>query len=160
MANLNKTCAICKKKYSYCPTCASDARKPSWMAVFCCENCRTLYNVINDFRYEKISKEEAFNILSKLDLSVAEELPRNFKESFDEILSVKVEEKIEESIVETVDISSDEVEEVTVEEKIIEQEVIVKDEIVVDETIKEDPVKPRKRNYNKKTNVVENINEE
>lgn len=86
MAKLNRTCAICHKKYSYCPTCGSDLHKPTWLAVFCCENCKDLYNVINDYGHKSLSKEEAFCKLNTLDLSCINELPDNFKQILNEIL--------------------------------------------------------------------------
>ena len=109
MAKLNRTCTICHKKYSYCPTCAVDSNKPTWMAVFCCEGCKDLYNLINDYRYKLLSKEEAFYKLNGLDLSNVDKLPDNFKFMLNEILSVKgnskeevIEEVIEETIEETI----------------------------------------------------------
>ena len=108
MAKLNRTCGICKTKYSYCPTCAADAHKPTWMAVFCSENCKDLYDVINDYKYEKLNKEKAHQRLNDLDLSSTSKLPENFKLIVDEILtkekqiemnmSENIEEKISDNI--------------------------------------------------------------
>lgn len=86
MAKLNRTCGICKDKYSYCPTCAADAHKPTWMAVFCSENCREFYNVINDYKHKKVNNENAYKKLKALDLSSLSKLPENFKLIVDEIL--------------------------------------------------------------------------
>lgn len=96
MAKLNRTCGICRKKYSYCPSCAADAKKPTWMAIFCSENCRELYNVLNDYDNKHLSEEEAFILLNNLDLSCSKELPGYYKPIFDRIFnSVKEKEEQE-----------------------------------------------------------------
>lgn len=138
MAKVNRTCIVCHKKYSYCGTCAADINKPTWMAVFCCENCRTLYNTINDYRRGSLSKEKAADILNKLDHSSAEELPKNFKESFDEIMANK--EVTEEPVVEEIVVP------VTEESAVTEEATI---------EFKTEPIKHKKR---KKT-LIENIEE-
>lgn len=86
MAKKIRTCIICHKKYSYCPSCAADANKPTWMFVFCSENCRAIYNVINDYRYKKLSKEEAAQKLGELDLSCSDVMIEDFQNVISEIL--------------------------------------------------------------------------
>ena len=139
MAKLNRTCGICRKKYSYCPSCAADANKPTWLAIFCCENCRDLYNVINDYEYKHLTKKEALDKLNNLDLSNVEALPGSLKQVFDEILKQEKEELFVESsnIEEAIEV---------VEEKIIEKEIVV-----------EEQPKVRKRSNNKKTIVNNNL---
>lgn len=159
MAKLNRTCCICKKKYSYCPTCMADAKKPTWMILFCGENCRDLYNVLNDYNYKLLSKEEAFDKLKGLDLSCTNELPWNFKEMLNEILSVcsdVKEEIVEEPIQEELIVEP--VVEQIVEETVVE-EVSVQEEKVIEETeevenkvIEEEIKKPKSR---RKTKNVE-----
>lgn len=142
MAKLNKVCIVCHKKYEYCPSCSGDANKPSWMAVFCCDNCRILYNTINDYRHKLLSKEKAFEILNKLDLSYVNELPKNFKESFDEIMKAEKIETVLESVV---------MAEPSMEEFVINS--------VIEETAIENTEKPVKYKKRKKINVMENIEE-
>ena len=155
MAKLNRVCGICKTKYSYCPTCAADANKPTWMAVFCSENCREVYNVLNDCRYHSLSKKDAFNKLSALHLSCASTLPVYFKETLNEILEEgKTKEVIEEVIVEEIMNAP-----ISMEEQAIEKDVI-KNEIVEAEVVKEEPLRNKKRNYNKKANVIEKTENE
>lgn len=159
MANLNRTCCICKKKYSYCGSCAADYLKPTWMILFCGEDCRNLYNVLNDYSHKLLSKEEAFDKLKGLDLSSTNDLPWNFKEMLDEILSVGSdvkEEIVEESVVE--ELIAEPVVEQIVEEAVVE-EVSMQKEKVIEETeevenkvIEEEIKKPKSR---KKTKNVE-----
>ena len=161
MAKINRTCIACHKKYSYCGTCAADANKPTWMAIFCCENCRNLYNTINDYRHKLLSKEEAYKKLKELKLSSAEELPKSFKESFDEIMreEVKVKKVVEVKIPkETVIEESNEtpVAETIQETKVIEEK--VEEKVEETKAIEEMVMKPRKKNYYRK-NTVENTEE-
>lgn len=133
MAKLNRVCCVCKQQYKYCPTCAVDAKKPTWMAVFCCENCKNLYDVINDYRYGKISKEEALNKLNTLDLSSTDDLPENFKKMLNEILAVKeqVEVLVEEttkSVVLAYEVKEENTEEISVEKIDIEKPVVQQSE--------------------------------
>lgn len=95
MAKLNRTCGICRKKYSYCPSCAVDENKPTWMSIFCSENCRKLYNIIINYDSNIISKEDAFTKVNSLDLSCANQLPENFKVLLNEIVLVEIAEKEE-----------------------------------------------------------------
>lgn len=151
MAKVNRVCIICHEKYSYCPTCASDAKKPTWMSIFCGENCRNLYNVINDYNHKLLSKEEAFDKLNKLDLSCVDELPKNFRAVINEVLNKRhdvkeevVEEIAEEAISEDLNIEES-IEEISIkEEKEIEKETI--------EVIKGEIKKPKSK---KKTKSVE-----
>lgn len=85
MSRPNRICTICKCHYSYCPTCLKDINKPTWRAAFCCDNCHDLYNVINDYRCKKITKEEALNKLKPLDLSCSDKLSDGAKKILDEI---------------------------------------------------------------------------
>lgn len=162
MAKLNRICTICHKKYSYCPTCGSDINKPTWMAVFCEENCKDLYNVINDYRHKSLSKEEAFCKLNILDLSCINELPDNFKQILDEILNEKHNEKdvFVEINKEDIEVENVEQEVELVNEEIIQAKIGTENIDSVETTdipeVSEDLnlaesnyKKTRKRNYNK-----------
>lgn len=139
MAKLNRTCGICRKKYSYCPSCAADEKKPTWMAIFCSENCRELYNVITNYKSNIISKEDAFIKVNSLDLHCTNELPENFKLLLDEIISTEIKEKDEE-IVEELTMENLDVKQIDVENIITENEEVIQEE---------KSIKPKKRNYNK-----------
>lgn len=69
MVKLNKTCCVCGSKYSYCPSCGNSASKPSWMASFCSENCKKVYEAAASFNMKKMMAEEAKSILDTCDLS-------------------------------------------------------------------------------------------
>lgn len=144
MAKLNRTCGICKTKYSYCPTCAADAHKPTWMAVFCSENCREIYNVLDDCRYRSLSKKEAYERLSVVDLSCTDKLPGYFKETLDEILEeekVNVEEVISEEIITTP---------LVIEEAFEEKNIVIKEQSVEEIAIKDEVIEEIKKPRPKK----------
>ena len=85
MANLNRTCCLCGTKYSYCPSCTTDRNKPSWMTVFCSENCRNIYNTTTKYGMKKINANEAKNDLDICDLSNKEQFNAHAKKMLDEI---------------------------------------------------------------------------
>ena len=69
MAKYNRICLTCKSQYSYCPSCSADKAKPTWMNIYCSENCRTLFNASSDFFAGDMTKEQAKEIVDKADLS-------------------------------------------------------------------------------------------
>lgn len=83
MAN-NRTCALCGKEYSYCPTCRNDSNKPAWYKLFDSENCKTIFNALNNYKFKLISKEEAQDILKDCDLTI--ELNERYRKEIDEIM--------------------------------------------------------------------------
>nr|WP_270248912.1 hypothetical protein [Coprococcus catus] len=103
MAKLNRKCIICGTRYSYCPHCSEDANKPTWMAIFCGENCKDIYTTLDDFRDGRISREDAQIVLNGLDLSPIEKLPKNFQEIFNEIIVKKDIEAMAETVEDTAD---------------------------------------------------------
>lgn len=69
MAHLNKKCLCDNTKYSYCPDCSrADALKPTWYSEFCSESCMTLWTTLTKFGMNTLSKSEAKEIISSLDL--------------------------------------------------------------------------------------------
>ena len=88
---------------SYCPHCSEDANKPTWMAIFCGENCKDIYTTLDDFRDGRISREDAQIVLNGLDLSPIEKLPKNFQEIFNEIIVKKDIEAMAETVEDTAD---------------------------------------------------------
>ena len=150
MAKLNRKCIICHKKYSYCPSCAADSNKPTWMILFCSNNCRDLYNILNDYSHKLLTKEDAYNKLKGLEISCADELPWNFKENLNEILNAGI--AIEEDAVKPL-ITEDVVEEQKISIKEVNKQngKVIKEETVKNEIIEEvNEEEIRKPRYNKK----------
>ena len=69
MGKLNRTCIICGKKYSYCNNCQSDANKPTWYFIFDSQNCHDIYEVCTQYRDKEITVAQAYEKISKLDIS-------------------------------------------------------------------------------------------
>ena len=69
MASKNRKCLSCGAKYSYCPTCSRvDALEPAWKSEFCSEDCMTLWTALTKYNMEFITKDEAKDIVSNLNL--------------------------------------------------------------------------------------------
>lgn len=69
MAQKNKKCLACQVKYSYCPDCSrADKLAPAWKSEFCSEQCATLWTTLTKFGMNMLSKSEAKEIISALDL--------------------------------------------------------------------------------------------
>lgn len=84
----NRTCIICNKEYHYCPTCGEDYSKPSWYAIFDGERCHDIYDICVDYRDKKISAEEAYEKISKYDISDIDNFVPVTKNQIKEILEL------------------------------------------------------------------------
>lgn len=83
----NKTCVICQKKYSYCPSCSKDYDKPDWYMLFDGDNCYKIYDICTSYRDNKISKKKAFELITKCDLADLENFNEGTKGQIKEMLS-------------------------------------------------------------------------
>ena len=65
----NRSCLACGVKYSYCPNCSrADKLAPAWKAEFCSESCMTLWTVLTKFGMGRLSKVDAQEMISALNL--------------------------------------------------------------------------------------------
>ncbi len=62
-----RTCVICGKKYSYCPNCSAYLDKPRWMFMFDDEKCKNIYDVLNAYKTNSMSADEAKAKLNRID---------------------------------------------------------------------------------------------
>lgn len=67
MAKTLRTCVLCGTKYEHCGHCGQTSEP--WKNIFCEENCRDVWKVLNSYDGKLITKEDAAEKLSKLDLS-------------------------------------------------------------------------------------------
>lgn len=87
----NATCIICGKKYHLCISCErTKATWKKWKIITDSENCYNIYNVVNDYNFNKISKEEARNLLEQLDLKEVSTFNENVQELIKDIMAEKV----------------------------------------------------------------------
>ena len=77
-----RKCLVCGNEYTYCRSCPKDARKETWYALYDNENCKNISQALTDYNFNKITKEEAKELLSKCDLSI------NLKEYYRNTLEV------------------------------------------------------------------------
>lgn len=85
----NRTCFLCGKKYSYCPTCSKDKLKPTWYAMFCSEECHDVDAILSDCTAGNITEEVA---AAKLREAKADKIVMNNADSkayIEKLLAVK-----------------------------------------------------------------------
>ena len=93
MSKTNRTCFFCGNSYYYCPTCPGDLNKPSWYALWCSEQCKSLDNIVAAHRSGKITTEKAKNKIKELNINIKDlKFAREtLKEYFNMIMSYKSE---------------------------------------------------------------------
>lgn len=102
---VNRECIICKSSYHYCPTCGSDSSKPTWYFIFDGENCHDIYEVCTQYRDKIITAEEAYETISKLDISKIENFADVTRLQIEEIIRLH-KEKVSQPVVEEKKIES------------------------------------------------------
>ena len=85
MKKNNKTCICCQKKYTFCLNCSDFDHLPRWMAIYHDENCKKISDVVSNYNFNHITKEQAREILDQCDLSNKENFNKMVKETIDEI---------------------------------------------------------------------------
>ena len=89
MAKLNRVCFTCGKKHSYCPTCYGDMSLETWHIMFDNDNCKTIFNIINQHFYKHITIDEAISQLEKCDLRELDTFNEDIKKEVSDILTQK-----------------------------------------------------------------------
>lgn len=88
MAQKNRKCLACGTKYSYCPDCSrADKLAPTWKAEFCSEPCMTLWTTLTKFGMSRLSKSEAKEIISALDLKSIESYVACVKRDYEKVMA-------------------------------------------------------------------------
>lgn len=105
MEKNNKKCIICKKTYSYCPSCGKDNNKPSWYSIFDSVRCHEVYEICTKLRDGIYTMVEAKSKLEVLDLSDLDNFKESTQNKIREILAY--EEPVVETIIESVPIQED-----------------------------------------------------
>lgn len=90
MGNQNKentTCIVCGKKYHLCIACERNkATWKPWKTIVDSENCYNIYKVVNDYNFNKITKNEARALLEKLDLTEMHTFKEHIRQKINEIM--------------------------------------------------------------------------
>ncbi len=58
----NRKCYTCGKEYQYCYSCP-DENRPVYMAMFCCEHCLNIFDVLCDYDSKKLSAQAAYKLI-------------------------------------------------------------------------------------------------
>lgn len=87
MAKVKRHCVMCAKEYEYCNSCG--AAPKLWKNIFCSENCRDIYDVLNKYDGKLITKEDGTERLKAFDLSVVPKFNDRFKALANELTPKK-----------------------------------------------------------------------
>lgn len=102
MIKNNKVCILCGKRYSFCSRCEEFDHLPRWMAIYCSDNCKKIFDTISAYNMKLKTKEEAAKILRECDLSRKSEFKESCQKYIDEILDIKKESSKEPVVVNTI----------------------------------------------------------
>ena len=91
MIKNNKVCILCGERYSFCSRCEEFDHLPRWMAIYCSDNCKKIFDAISAYNMKLKTKEEAAKILKECDLSRKSEFKESCQKYIDEILDIKEE---------------------------------------------------------------------
>lgn len=86
MAKNNRVCKVCGSEYSFCPTCAGVTATEKYRTMFCSKNCRDVFHTLSRYIVKDVTKDEAKEILSSLDLSKRNKFSDAIKADIDEIM--------------------------------------------------------------------------
>ena len=89
-----KICLVCGKEFKYCAHCKKNGEKNTWRNIYCCSECREVFNTCSNFEGGLISQEEAFNKLTELNIKV-DSVRDSVKKSVEKILDYKPKKEIE-----------------------------------------------------------------
>lgn len=137
----NKQCLSCGAAFSYCPNCSRvDALKPVWASQFCSETCATLWTTLTKFGMNKLTKSEAKEIISSLNIKPIDVyvdcVKRDYNKVFEPEKKFKRGKRIEiKPIDDAMDITPEMVEPIVVE---LEAEIkeIFEDKAIVETSLK------------------------
>lgn len=89
----NSYCAICGKSYYYCHSCKDQARLHPYRIHTDTSEHFKIFTIVRGYNVGLYSKEEAYNLLKKVDISDKDSYKDNIKLIIDEILNI--EEKVD-----------------------------------------------------------------
>ena len=75
MNKKNRECVICGKEYEYCNRCGEHYNRPTWMSMFCCEECKNIYEACAGNIAGHYNDEETKKLLDMCDIKKVSEKP-------------------------------------------------------------------------------------
>lgn len=136
-----RRCIVDMTEYKYCNHCGQYNPDETWRFIFCSENCREIYKVIERYVAGKCSANEAREELEKCDLSNMDHFSKGIKKDVDEIFEKSTNNKIlkEEDHIATTTLQL----EIDIPiENLIKEDVIL-NEVILEEKVKEDNIAAR-----------------
>lgn len=97
MARGQRICVACGTSYKYCPNCAEDQDKPTWMFAWHDLECKTVWNIICKYKNGSLNKEDAMKQLNET-ISHKIKFTDDIESDIAEICAVKKEELPREEI--------------------------------------------------------------
>ena len=82
-----RNCIICGQEYAYCPDCTAFAHLPRWMFNFHDENCKKIWDALNDYKAGIKNANQAKYALQQLDLSKKDHFTEDVKVLINKICS-------------------------------------------------------------------------
>ena len=93
MANLNRKCIICGKRYEYCGHCNDKVlASETWRNIYCSEKCRGTFGVFEQYTAKKITADVAAQQLNNLGVDL-NRVSENFKKTITSIEAHKTKPK-------------------------------------------------------------------
>lgn len=84
-----RICMVDRTTYKYCPNCADYNADETWRFLFCCERCRDIYSVYEQYRDGHISAPDAKKELKALNVKDVDGLNERVGVVLKEILAYK-----------------------------------------------------------------------
>lgn len=96
----DRICVVDRTHYNYC-TCKGGDPNETWRYLYCSENCRNIYRIIDDYVSNKIDAKTAKERFNLLEMPEMDQLQDTIKKTVEDINSKAItvfEEKNEETI--------------------------------------------------------------
>ena len=88
MARYDRSCILCGKVYEYCNSCSAFQNKPVWMFSYCSEDCKDMTSLLTDYVYNKVSKDEAKQVIETKDTSRHMQYKGSYGKAYKEIMGM------------------------------------------------------------------------
>jgi len=81
----DRKCILDSKQYNYCPHCNHDNPNETWRYLFCSENCREIYKILEDWTGKKISSDDAKQKLVLHELPSLDQIQPSLRKNIEDI---------------------------------------------------------------------------
>ena len=133
----NKQCLACGVKYKFCPDCSrADKLAPSWKSQFCSEDCMTLWMTATRYNMSRLTKDEAKEIISSLNLKPIDAYASCVQRDYAKIMFEEKKQKRGKRIeIKPIDEVAEQVIEPVIEQPVVEIEAIIEQPVEAEEVV-------------------------